>query len=200
MIARLQGKIAEVNADTVLIDVSGVGYELHCSPACLAELSQIRAGSIVELHTFFHVREDVQQLFGFLHKDEKQLFVQLCRVTGIGPRSALAILGGAAVAQIVSWIEEKNIAQLATLPKVGKKSAEQMVLTLRGKLPDILTQAGALAPLSPMGSVQSDLTSALVHMGFRPVEVEKVVRGLPGNLQFDEGLRQGLQVLTREQR
>lgn len=192
MIGALKGQIFSVDEDVVLLDVGGVFYELHCSQGTLSDLSQV-LGKTVLLLVYTHVREDSLQLYGFQDKSEKLLFLNLLKVSGIGPKSALHILSGARVDQISAWIELGDVKALTQLPKLGKKTAEQLVLTLRGKL--------ILEPLSqksnPLEKKQNtSLVSALIHLGFRQIDVEKVVSTLPPELDFEESLRQGLRELS----
>jgi Holliday junction DNA helicase RuvA len=172
----------------MILLVQGVGYELNCSTHTLQALD---GKPYVELWVYTHVREDQFQLFGFSTELEKALFLSLLKVNGIGPKSALNILSGAPTAQIVQWIEDANVGALTGLPKVGKKSAEQIVLTLQGKL----VRSGA-AGGDQRFVARSQILSALVNLGFRIGDVEKVVDSMPPETDLETGLRQGLQALT----
>jgi len=199
MIARIQGDLVEVNEDNCILMCSGIGYELNCSLSTLADLME-KKGQIITLQVYTHVREDALQLFGFSAPLEKSMFLSLLKVNGIGPKSALNILGGATVNQILMMIESEDVKALSKLPKVGKKTAEQMILSLKGKL--VLGQeekAGKKAP----NSVQSQVSSALINLGFRSVDVEKVVGSMDfvdpvagEKISLEEGIRQGLAALT----
>ncbi len=118
MIGYLKGKLIETGADGVLVDVQGVGYELSCSANTLSQLEGLLHQEI-RIWVYTHVREDVLQLFGFFSKDEKNLFLSLLNVNGVGPKMALSLLSGARVEQIYSMIEEGNAKGLSALPKVG---------------------------------------------------------------------------------
>ncbi len=136
------------------------------------------------------MREDALQLFGFNSLNERMLFTSLLKVNGIGPKSAMNILGAAPFSNIQSWIELGDTKALSHLPKVGKKTAEQVVLTLQGKLVRV-------DDASPMKSThRQEIVSALVHLGFRLIDVEKVVEQMPPDVDFQNGVRQGLSALT----
>jgi Holliday junction DNA helicase RuvA len=166
-----------------------VGYELHCSAPTLQDLD---GKSFVEVWVHTHVREDALQLFGFSSEVEKSLFLSLLKVNGVGPKSALNIVSGAPTSQILQWIDDANIGALTKLPKVGKKSAEQIVLTLQGKL--VRDGAGGKGPQRFIA--RSQIVSALVNLGFRIGDVERVVDRMPAETDLEQGLRQGLTALT----
>lgn len=189
MIGFLRGLICEVAADLAMVDVGGVGYELACSQSTLADL-QNQIGKEAYVLTYTHVREDALQLFGFSTREEKNLFLSLLKVNGIGPKMALAILSGARVAQIHQWIEAGDAKALSSLPKLGKKTAEQLILTLKGKLVSIEEVVKSRNPS------QAAISSALVNLGFKPQQVELFVAALPKDIEIEEGVRQGLQALS----
>jgi Holliday junction DNA helicase RuvA len=197
MIAGIKGVIFEVSDESVVIDVQGVFYEALCSVTVLSELSQIKLQSRnipVFLYTYLHVREDAMQIFGFLSHSEKSLFLSLLKVSGIGPKSALHILSGATVDQILNWIEEGDVKSLSKLPKLGKKTAEQLVLTLRGKL--VIEPQGPGGLRSRSLPAHAQVVSALVNLGFRSQDAERVVSQLPENIDIQEGIRAGLRELS----
>lgn len=209
MIARLKGFIIEVTPESAILDVNGVGYEVSCSLNTLAELQADLMGGMgatakpskpVEVYTYTHVREDVLQLFGFSTKTEKQLFTTLLKVNGIGPKMAINILSGASVEQILEMIETEDVKALSKLPKVGKKTAEQMVLTLKGKLvihePATGKKVGAATAKLQLPLSHREIHSALVNLGFRPQDVDAVVSQLPKEIDLQEGIRQGLSALS----
>ena len=189
MISYLQGRPLRFGADHLILLVGGVGYELLCSTQTLMTLE---GRPYVEVWVHTHVREDALQLFGFASEVEKSMFLSLLKVNGIGPKSALNALSGAPTAQIVRWIEESNVGALTKLPKVGKKSAaEQIILTLQGKL----VRAGD-ASADRRFTARPQIVSALVNLGFRLLDVEKVVDQMPVETDLEGGLRQGLSALT----
>jgi Holliday junction DNA helicase RuvA len=188
VIGYLQGRPLRASNDSLVLLVQGVGYELNCSVSTLQDLD---GKAFVELWVYTHVREDALQLFGFSTEFEKALFLSLLKVNGVGPKSALNMLSGAPSLQIAGWIEDANVAALTKLPKVGKKSAEQIVLTLQGKLVRSTDTLG-----STRFKDRSQIVSALVNLGFRIAEVEKVVDAMPPETDLEHGLRRGLSALT----
>lgn len=187
MIGYLQGRPLRFAPDHMILLVQGVGYELHCSTQTLQALE---GRQFVEVWVHTHVREDQLALFGFSTELERSLFLSLLKVNGVGPKSALNALSGAPTAQIVQWIEDSNVGALTKLPKIGKKSAEQIVLTLQGKLVRAEDAAGSRFQARPQ------IVSALVNLGFRLMDVEKVVDQMPPDTDLEGGLRQGLSALT----
>jgi Holliday junction DNA helicase RuvA len=168
-----------------------VGYEILASSNTLSDLqSFISKEIIVWIHT--HVREDAFQLFGFHAKEEKNLFLSLLKVNGVGPKMALSVLSGARVEQIHEMVESGNVKALSCLPKVGKKTAEQMILTLKGKL--ILIEKND-SKKKPSGTLP-EITSALLNLGFKPQAVEQFVSTLPKDADLEDGVRRGLAALA----
>lgn len=188
MIGYLQGRPLRFFSDHMILLVQGVGYELYCSSNTLTDLE---GKSMIEVWVHTHVREDALQLFGFSTEQERALFLSLLKVNGIGPKSAMTILSGAPAVHIIQWIEDANAGALSKLPKIGKKSAEQIVLTLQGKLVRSAEAGGA-----QRFSARSQIVSALVNLGFRLTDVERVVDSMPPDTNFEGGLRQGLAGLT----
>lgn len=187
MIGYLQGRPLKIENDHVIVLTQGVGYELTCSQSTLTDCE---GKSLVELWVYTHVREDALQLFGFATELEKKIFLSLLKVNGVGPKSAIAILSGARPEQICDWIEQADVKALSALPKIGKKTAEQIVLSLQGSLVRVNEKtADRLAP-------RPQLVSALVNLGFRLADVERVVDQLPSDLDFSTAIRQGLSALT----
>lgn len=189
MIGYLRGKIIEILPESALIDVHGVGYEVFCSQNTLGDLIELLGKEIIVwIHT--NVREDALQLFGFHSKSEKNLFLCLLKVNGVGPKMAITMLSGARPEQILEMIETSNAKGLSSLPKVGKKTAEQIILTLKGKLvsvdPDVKQRT----------EIQTQITSALLNLGFKSQNVDEFVSKLPKAIELEEGVRKGLQTLT----
>lgn len=187
MIGYLQGRPLRTTSDSLVLLVQGVGYELSCSAQTL---QKIDGRSFVELWVYTHVREDALQLFGFATETEKALFLSLLKVNGVGPKSALNMLSGASSEQILDWVETANAGALSKLPKVGKKTAEQIILTLQGKLVRAGEAGVARFP------ARSQILSALVNLGFRMGDVESVVDQMSPDIDLENGLRQGLAALT----
>lgn len=203
MIGRLRGVVESRELETVLLDVGGVGYELTCSTTTVESLA---VGEEAVLEVYTHVREDALVLFGFTTKLEKELFLALLSVNGVGPKMAIKILSAAPIDHIAQSIERGDVKALSNLPKVGKKTAEQLIVSLKGKLAPFLdrsTFAGASAavPLSAMAMpLNEEIASALQNLGFRPQEVERVLARwrethAGQDLTFETGVRYALQTL-----
>jgi Holliday junction DNA helicase RuvA len=188
MIAYLEGKVLSMEDHALILLVGGVGYELICSANTLEAMG---VGERVQLFVYTHVREDALQLFGFKSSLEKQIFLSLIKVSGVGPKSAAQILSGARPDVLFQWIEDSDVKALSKLPKVGKKTAEQIVLSLRGKLVLAEDVSGASS-----FKERPHIVSALVNLGFRLSEVEKVVDQMDPATDLDQGIRSGLQALT----
>lgn len=189
MIGYLRGKIIEVMGESALIDVHGVGYEIYASSHTLQDLQTLLGKEIIVwIHT--HVREDALTLFGFHAKDEKSLFLSLLKVNGVGPKMALSILSGGRPAQIQELIEAGNAKGLSALPKVGKKTAEQIILTLKGKLVSIEENSKVKS------ETLTQITSALLNLGYKSQLVDQFVATLPLDINLEEGVRKGFQTLS----
>ncbi len=188
MIARLRGELAEINGDHLVLWSGSVGYELLCSQETLQSAREEKSLSM-QFFVYTHVREDSLQLFGFWTAAEKSVFLHLLKVNGIGPKMALNILSGTQTPRLLQLIENEDVKGLSQLPKVGKKTAEQMILTLKGKL--ILAEASV-----GKSTAQRDLFSALVNLGFKAQDVERVIEDLPKDLSLQDGIRESLSALT----
>jgi holliday junction DNA helicase RuvA len=195
MIAFLKGKIIDVNSESAVLDIGGVGYEIHCSLSTLAEL-QIKLGLETCVWVYTHVREDALVLFGFLTQSEKQFYLSLLKVNGIGPKMAINLMSGASVEAIIEMIENEDVKAISKLPKVGKKTAEQLILTLKGKLVLAPTEAKANSKSPSYHKPHSDVESALMNLGFKTADVQKVLSELPADILFEDGVRRGLALLS----
>lgn len=193
MIGYLKGSCLSLDQESLIVDVQGVGYEVFCSLNTLAELSaNPQAQRIFWIYT--HVREDQLQLFGFLTKEEKTLFLSLLKVNGVGPKSALSILSGAQYNQLVEMIEAGDAKALSQLPKIGKKTAEQIILSLQGKLVRIEEKKKTKTSLS---SNHSQIASALTNLGFKSQVIEEYLSDLPVETPVEEGIRKALTQLSQ---
>lgn len=194
MIGYLHGSLLSSTPETVLLDVNGVGYEVHVSLSTLQEIER-RAGERVRLFIHTHLREDEIALFGFWTEREKRLFLHLVSVSGIGPRLARAVLSGMPPDDLLSALAAGDLGRLATIPGIGKKTAERMVLELRDKV-------RALAAELPERAVPADqdVVSALVNLGYKAAQAERAVaetlREKP-DAPFHEILRSSLNRLSR---
>lgn len=190
MIGFLRGKKINLEIDHLLLDVQGVGYELWCSGRTLEKVQSFSSSDWISFWIHTHVREDQLQLFGFLEKEEKNLFLSLIKVNGIGPKVAMGLLSKSSWQQIFDLIERGDAKALSSLPKIGKKTAEQIILTLQGKL--------IRAESSTKGSEKwQQISFALVNLGFKSQVVETFVGTLPTEIEIEEGVRLGLQSLSK---
>ena len=189
MIARIRGKVLCIEEESLVVDVQGLGYELFCSANTM---DQFLPGDDVDLQVFTHVREEVLQLFGFIDRSEKSLFLSLCKVNGIGPKMAMQILSGARPEMIISWIDQGDVKALMKLPKLGKKKAEQLVLSLKGKLV-MEEDAQSVLKLSPE---KQDLKSALMNLGYNEEQVEGAIKEIGDFSGLENGIRKGLGILS----
>lgn len=191
MIGRLHGKLIEKTPPQVLVDVGGVGYEVDVPMSTFCNLPA--EGSEITLLTHFIVREDAQLLYGFATAAERQTFRALIRISGVGPRIALAVLSGMSTQDLADAVEQGNATLLTRVPGIGKKTADRLVLELKGK------RAGnAFAPAGGAASAaQADILSALMALGYSEREAQASVRALPAEVTVSEGIRLALKALAR---
>jgi Holliday junction DNA helicase RuvA len=177
VIARLRGKLARSTPERIVLDVGGVGYDVHVSLSTFAELERRSAagapGDEIELAVHTHVREDQLALFGFATEREKELFERLITVSGIGPRLAQVILSGLPPGDLLQAIAAGDLVRLTRIPGVGKKTAERMVVELRDQLQVLAREAEPAAPTAPTSD--DDLVAAHVHLGYKAAQAEKAV-------------------------
>jgi Holliday junction DNA helicase RuvA len=191
MIGRLTGVIADKSPPQVLIDVGGVGYELDVPMSTFYNLPGL--GERTTLLTHFVVREDAQQLFGFLSGEERNTFRLLVRISGVGPRTALAILSGLSVGELAAAVSRQESGRLVKVPGIGKKTAERLLLELKGKLgPDL-----ALPAAEAMNDAQADIVQALVALGYHEREAAQALKALPADIGVSDGIKTALKALTR---
>ena len=199
MIGFLAGRIIDRHEDGCVLDVNGVGYELSCS---VTTLDDTLSSDDVRLWVHTAVREDAITLYGFSAAVEKQMFLSLLKVNGVGPKMAIKILSAAPTNHLSMMIEAGDVKALSGLPKVGKKTAEQLVLSLKGKLVVAASTDAAPAgkkanlPLARFSGPRADILSALVNLGFRLNDAERVVGDLPEDIEVQTGIRTGLQALS----
>ena len=189
LIGLLRGKIEKLSEDQVIIMVGGVGYDVLASQALL---TQIQLNEEVTVPIYTHVREDALQLFGFSNASEKSMFLSLNQISGIGPKMALKILGAASLRDLTLLIEKGDVAALSKLPRVGKKTAEQMVLALKGKLDLSFVETKDQLSLP----VKDELVSALTNLGFKRAEVEFALTQVDESLSLQDAIKEGLRVLS----
>jgi len=193
MIGRLSGILLEKSPPSVLIDVGGVGYEVDVPMSTFYDLPQI--GARVILLTTFIVREDAQSLYGFLTGAERDTFAQLIRISGVGARTALAVLSGMSVGELASAIASQEPARLVRVPGIGRKTAERLLLELKGKLGPASESPAESA--APMDHASEDVLRALVSLGYSDREAGAAVRKLPPGLAVADGIRQALKLLAK---
>ncbi len=197
MIAQIRGILAHKAADRVIVDVHGVGYDIAIPFSTYYELGDI--GSEVVLKTYTHVREDFLGLFGFLTVQERQMFLLLLQVTGIGPRLAITILSGLPVEELSVAISAKDVARLSSIPGVGKKTAERIALELKDKISQLVPEAGpgSIGPVD--GGLGRDVVSALVNLGYQRAKAESAISKLlrAGQTEsFEALLKQALKEMS----
>ncbi|MCI0419120.1 MAG: Holliday junction branch migration protein RuvA [Acidobacteria bacterium] len=200
MIAHLSGKLLDKQPNQVTIDVQGVGYEVHIPLSTFYEVGEI--GSLVQLRIYTHVREDTIALFGFKSSKEKLMFEQVTSISGIGPKLGITILSGMPVDELVAAIRQSNLARLTSIPGIGKKTAERLVVELRDKLSKLEPiPAGEQGAALTVSQQQEDVISALVNLGYGKPSAEKavqrVVSASGSEPAFEELLRSALQQLSR---
>jgi Holliday junction DNA helicase RuvA len=198
VIAHLRGRLFEKHPNRIVVEVSGVGYDISVPLSTFYGLGE--PGSEIALRIHTHVREDALQLFGFATNVEQQLFERLISVSGIGPKVSLAVLSGIEPSDLIRAIERGDIARLTAIPGVGKKTAERIVLELKDRLPRAAIGAGADAASAAAPEVKDDVLSALINLGYHRPLAEKAadsaVKGIPGG-DFERTLKQALRELAR---
>ena len=191
MIGRLAGRLLAKNPPQVLVDVNGVGYEVDVPMSTFYNLPA--AGEPVVLHTHLVVREDAHLLYGFATQEERSAFRQLIRISGVGARTALSVLSGLSVAELSQSVATQDAARLVKVPGIGKKTAERLLLELKGKLADALPGAGEAAG----GGTPSDILNALLALGYSEKEAQAAIRTLPPGVAVAEGIRAALKALAK---
>ena len=190
MIGRLAGKLLEKNPPQVVLDVNGVGYEVDVPMSTFYNLPGL--GESVVLLTHFAVREDGHYLYGFASEEERFAFRQLIKISGIGARTALAVLSGLSVGDLAQAVARQETGRLIKVPGIGKKTAERLLLELKGKLAEALPAATRVANDS-----QSDILNALLALGYNDREASTVMKQLPPGLTTSDGIRQALKLLSK---
>jgi Holliday junction DNA helicase RuvA len=190
MIGKLTGKLLEKNPPEVLIDCHGVGYEVLVPMSTFYNLPAV--GEQLSLLTHFIVREDAQLLYGFGTPAERQTFRELIKVSGVGPRTALAILSGLGAADLAQAVTLQEAGRLVKVPGIGKKTAERLLLELKGKLG---ADMGARA--QPGSAAQSDILQALLALGYNDKEAAAALKALPTDVGVSEGIKLALKALAK---
>ncbi|MDD3484172.1 Holliday junction branch migration protein RuvA [Azovibrio restrictus] len=194
MIGRLSGRLAEKNPPQLLIDVGGVGYEVDVPMSTFYNLPPL--GEPVTLLIHHAVREDGHFLYGFGSAGERTAFRQLLKISGVGARIALAVLSGLSVDDLASAVARQEAGRLTKIPGIGKKTAERLLLELKGKLPEIAGGASPAAGSAP-GAPDDDVLNALLALGYNEKEAQGAIKALAPGLSTSEGIRQALKSLAR---
>ena len=190
MIGKLSGILGDKNPPQVLVECNGVGYEVQVPMSTFYNLPA--RGDKVSLLTHFVVREDAHTLYGFETAGEREAFRQLIKISGVGPRTALAVLSGMGVADLAQAVTLQQSGRLIKVPGIGKKTAERLLLELKGKLgPDIGTQAATA------NSDEADILQALVALGYSDKEAGIALKALPSGVGVSEGIKLALKALSR---
>lgn len=194
MIGRLTGSLLEKNPPQILLDVAGVGYEVDVPMSTFFNLPAM--GERVTLLTHLLVREDAHLLFGFLTADERAAFRQLLKISGIGARTALALLSGLSVTELAQAVALQEAGRLTKIPGIGKKTAERLLLELKDKLPKGTSSSLAQISAATIDSA-SDILNALLALGYAEREVAPLIKTLPPDVAVADGLRQTLKALAK---
>jgi Holliday junction DNA helicase RuvA len=195
MIGAVRGRIASKTPPQLTVDVGGLGYELEAPMSTFFQLPPV--GSEVSLLTHLVVREDAHVLYAFGTEEERRLFRSLIRVSGVGPRIALALLSGMSVAAFTQCVRSEDVAALTRVPGVGRKTAERLIVEMRDRLSAPARPAGAAA--SADGSPETEAYGALVALGYRPAEATRLLKAVePGVYTTEELIRRALQGAARE--
>lgn len=191
MIAKLNGILSDKSPPQIIVDCNGVGYEVEVPMSTFYNLPEI--GAKVQLLTYMVVREDAQLLYGFGSEQEKSTFKQLLKVNGIGAKSALSILSGVSIDELVQAVNMQEVAMLTRIPGVGKKTAERLLLELKDKF-------GAIKDLSNANQTKSaahDILNALLALGYNDREALAAVKLLDKELTVSDGIKQALKLLSK---
>ena len=193
MIGRLNGKLVEKQPPQIVIDVGGVGYEVDVSMQTFYTLPPL--GEPVQLFTQLVVREDAHLLFGFGSAQERATFRQLVKVSGIGAKTALGILSAMNADELAQAVAEEDVKRLSSAPGIGKKTAERMILELRGKL--VAENGGGLFAPAAVADESEDVVHTLLALGYNEREAKAAVKGIPAGTDVSEGVRLALKNLLK---
>ncbi|QWE16475.1 Holliday junction branch migration protein RuvA [Polynucleobacter sp. AP-Nino-20-G2] len=192
MIGRIQGILVSVHPPRLLVDCQGVGYEIDVPMSTLYQLPE--TNQKITLLTHFQVREDAQQLFGFATETEREAFRQLVKISGVGSRTALAVLSGMSVNELAQAITMQEASRLTQVPGIGKKTAERLCLELKGKLaPDL----GMIGGKPQAIEASSEILQALLALGYSEKEAHLALKQIPPDTSVSDGIRMGLKYLSK---
>jgi Holliday junction DNA helicase RuvA len=189
MIGRLTGVIAEKSPPQVVVDVAGVGYEVDVPMSTFFNLGGLGERAVLLTHLI--VREDAHQLFGFLTHEERATFRQLIKISGVGPKMALGLLSGLSVAELAQAVSRQEAGRLTKVPGIGKKTAERLLLELKGKL-----GADLALPTTVANDDQADILQALVALGYSEKDAAAALKALPPDVGVSDGIKLALKKLS----
>lgn len=191
MIGKISGRLIGRHPPQVIVDVGGIGYEIDVPMSTFYQLPA--TGSDVTLYTHLVVREDAHLLYGFASEQERHVFRQLLRISGIGARTALSVLSGMSISDLYEAVGLQDVARLTKVPGIGKKTAERLLLELKDKL-DVITVSAAVAG----GGNTGDILNALLGLGYNDKEAAWAVKQLAGGTAVADGIRQALKLLSKQ--
>lgn len=189
MIGRLSGVIAEKTPPQVILDVGGVGYEVDVPMSTFFNLGALGERAVLLTHLI--VREDAHQLFGFLTQEERATFRQLIKISGVGPKMALSLLSGLSVSELAQAVSHQEAGRLTKVPGIGKKTAERLLLELKGKLGSDLA-----LPATVASDAQADILQALIALGYSEKDAAAALKALPADVGVSEGIKLALKKLS----
>lgn len=192
MIGRIQGILLEKNPPQVLVDCHGVGYEIDVPMSTFYNLPSL--GDSITLFTHLAIREDAHVLYGFWTAEERTLFRQLIKITGIGARTALALLSGISAKEMAEIVVMQDTARLCRVPGIGKKTAERLLLELKGKLDSSVSPNTVSAPAE---ANRTDIQNALLALGYSEKEMLLAVKQLPADCSVSDGIKMALKTLSK---
>lgn len=200
MIAFLRGRVLDKQPNRIIVDVSGVGYEVQVPLSTFYEVGD--EGAEVTLRVYTHVREDALQLYGFLTDLERQIFERLIGISGIGPKLAIAVLSGLESREVILAIQRADVARLTGIPGIGKKTAERIVLELKDRLTNLAgpVAAGTVTAGKTTDRLREDLLSALQNLGYHRPQAEKAIDAalkIDADANFEQALRGALREMMK---
>ena len=199
MISSLRGRIASKTPPLLVIDVGGVGYEVEAPMSTFFHLPAV--GEEVHLLTHLVVREDAHVLYGFATEEERRLFRSLIKVSGVGPKIALALLSGISVEGFVHCVQNQDVSALTRVPGIGRKTAERLLVEMRDRLSggELVPGVAAAAGLAPASNAEAEAFGALIALGYKPAEATRLLKAAgPGTHSTEELIRRALQSAARE--
>ena len=191
MIGKISGKLVERHPPRVMVDVHGIGYEIDVPMSTFYQLPT--AGSDVTLYTHLLVREDAHLLYGFASEQERHVFRQLLKISGVGARTALSVLSGLSVADLYAAVSQQDTGRLTKVPGIGKKTAERLLLELKDKLNVTVMSSPATGAIS----AGTDIVNALLSLGYNDKEASWAAKQLPVDASVNDGIRQALKLLSK---